>query len=248
VTLPLTRRDVRAARQALAAAATRLYLQGGLAALSMRALGGAAGVSRTTPYRYFASKDDIVDAVRAAGFDRLTAKCREAIGAAPDVFTRMRALGWAVVRFALAEPDIYRLMFARPVFTGAASRALRAAIARFRAASRPPLDEAIRRKLVRGDAARLRRATWAAHHGLIMLYLHGHLGSERRLAADFDTLNHIIGFGILTTRRQPHDDRPRRSPRGHVRRRHRAPARGGGGRRHAGGRRQPARARARGHG
>jgi hypothetical protein len=76
-------------------------------------------------------------------------------------------------------------------------------LARFRKISRPPLDEAVRRGLVRGDPATLRRATWAAFHGLILLYLHGHFESDRQLEADFEALNQMIGYGILSGRPEP---------------------------------------------
>jgi AcrR family transcriptional regulator len=200
VTLSLSSADIEAFRRRLTELATGLYLRGGEEGLTLRALAQEAGVSRTTPYSYFEDKDDILDSIRAAGFDRLTDRCAAALAAEPEVLARMRALGWAVVCFARAEPGIYQLMFSRPVFRGQLRPVLARAIERFRQVSRPPLDEAVRRGLVRGDPDTLRRVTWAAFHGLILLGLHGHLESERQLESDFLTLNEIIGFGILVDR------------------------------------------------
>jgi AcrR family transcriptional regulator len=198
MTLPLTPQAVQSFRVRLTDLATALYLRDGLEGLSLRALAAAAGVSRSTPYGYFGSKEDIVDSIRAAAFDRLTARCTAAFAGAAGPLARMKALGWAVVRFACDEPDVYRLMFSRPVFEGQVSAPLQEALARFRGVSRPPLVEAMGAGLVRPglEEQALRRATWAAFHGLISLHLQGHFESSV-LAADFELLNQIIAQGIL---------------------------------------------------
>jgi AcrR family transcriptional regulator len=202
VTLPLTPEALDAFRARLTDVATAIYLRDGLDGLSLRTLAAKAGVSRSTPYTYFGSKDHIVDSIRAAGFDRLTARCREAFVGGGEPLARMKLLGWTVVRFACDEPAIYRLMFSRPVFTGEVSEPLGQALARFREVSRPPLDEAVAAGLVRSTLApdALRRATWAAFHGLISLHLQGHFESTEQLHADFELLNQIIAHGILVER------------------------------------------------
>jgi AcrR family transcriptional regulator len=204
MTLPLTPEALDAFRAKLTDVATALYLREGLEGVSLRTLAAKAGVSRSTPYTYFGSKEHIVDSIRAAGFDRLTARCRDAFAGTATALERMKVLGWTVVRFAGDEPEIYRLMFSRPVFTGEVSEPLGAAIARFREVSRPPLDEAIGAGLVRGalDPEALRRTTWAAFHGLISLHLQGHFESSQ-LHADFELMNEIIAHGILVERADP---------------------------------------------
>jgi AcrR family transcriptional regulator len=192
----LTQQAIDSSRGRLTEIATKLFLTEGEAALSLRRLAAAAGMSRSTPYSYFTSKQDILDSIRAAGFDRLTLRCATAIAQAKGPLAQMRELGRAVVRFACDEPDVYRLMFGGPVFTDNISPVLSGAVTRFRTVSRPPLEEAIRQRLVLGDAHALRRMTWAAFHGLILLHLHGHLDSEQ-LEGDFETLNQMIGHGIL---------------------------------------------------
>ena len=58
-------------RSRLVTAALRLFATGGYEAVSLRSLGQALGCSAAAPYRYFAGKQDIFSAIRAAGFDRL---------------------------------------------------------------------------------------------------------------------------------------------------------------------------------
>jgi AcrR family transcriptional regulator len=195
----LTRAEIDSSRVRLTEIATALFVRSGADALSLRNLAAAAGMSRSTPYGYFRDKGEIVDSVRAAGFDRLTARCAAELASAADPLEGMYLLGKAVVAFACDEPEVYRLMFTGPVFTGDVSRVLAAAVKRFREVSRPPLDEAIRLGLVHGNPDALRRATWAAFHGLIALHLQGHL-DRRQLEADFELLNEIIGSGILTAK------------------------------------------------
>lgn len=194
--IPLTEADVDASRRHLTKVATKIFVREGVDALSLRNIGAAAGMSRSTPYSYFANKAEIVDSIRAAGFDRLTERCREALAGENDPLAAMRALSRAVVAFACAEHAVYMLMFEAPVFTGDLPPALATAVERFRAVSRPPLEAAIQRKLVKGDPDVLRRITWAAFHGLVSLHLRGHL-DRKRLEADVEEMNDVIGFGIL---------------------------------------------------
>src|SRR5262245_5045258 len=132
----LTQEALESTRARLVEIATDFFVRGGVEALSLRALATAAGISRSTPYGYFESKQAIVDAVRAAGFDRLTSRCRSVLAKSSDPLFQMRALGETVVRFARDEPDIYRLMFSGPAFTGGVPPVLADAVARFRTVSR----------------------------------------------------------------------------------------------------------------
>lgn len=192
----LTHAAVDALRLRLTHVATQLFVDGGVEALSLRNLAANAGMSRCTPYTYFRNKQEIVDGVRAAGLDRLTACCVDHLDAANGPMAQMRALSEAVVAFALREPAVYQLIFSGPVFSAHASPVLAAAVERFRAVSRPPLDQAVAWGLVRGDADTLRRVTWAAFHGLVMLHLQSHSTADQ-LGKDVDALNQVIGHGVL---------------------------------------------------
>ena len=192
-----TSESIEAFRRRLTEVATRIYVERGSEAVSLRNVAREAGISRGTPYGYFENKQAIIDSIRAAGFDRLTQRCERAFEHERDCMIKMRRLGLEVVQFACDEPAIYALMFSRPVFHGELDDDLAEAIERFRAVSRPPLEEAIGKGLVRGDPDVLRRVTWAAFHGLVSLYVHGHIESKSALLADFEQLNHIIGHGIL---------------------------------------------------
>ncbi|WFR71021.1 TetR/AcrR family transcriptional regulator [Prescottella defluvii] len=66
-------------RRALIAAASDLLAQGGPAHVTLRAVGAAADVSRTAPYRHFQDKDDLLSTVAAESLASLTAEMRRAV-------------------------------------------------------------------------------------------------------------------------------------------------------------------------
>lgn len=94
--------------------ATRdLLAEGGLDALSMRAVASKVGVSATAIYNYFQSKQDLVRRVVDLGFERFTAYLRAAIADKPvGSAERLHALGEAYIRFALENGEYFRIIFA----------------------------------------------------------------------------------------------------------------------------------------
>jgi len=99
-------------RSALLGAAAGLLEERGIGAVTLRAVGERAGVSRGAPYKHFADKEALLSVLAAGYFERLGL---EMWGAAEDSdgdpFSRLRAVGEVYVRFALESPHRYRLMF-----------------------------------------------------------------------------------------------------------------------------------------
>src|SRR5215470_16054016 len=108
----LSAAEVDAFRARLCAVAQHQFAASGRDGVSMRQLADALGCSPMTPYRYFRNKDAILAAVRTAAFDRfavaLETAARRTRG---DLQAQGRAVGEAYLRFALSEPEAYRLMF-----------------------------------------------------------------------------------------------------------------------------------------
>jgi AcrR family transcriptional regulator len=67
----LTTHDVKQFRQQLCDLALKAFAEHGMDGISLRGLAAAAGCSRTTPYRYFKNKTDILAAVRQSEFQRM---------------------------------------------------------------------------------------------------------------------------------------------------------------------------------
>ena len=70
-----------------------------------------AGVSPAAPYRHFADKAELLATVAEQGFGDLHADLAAAADAASDPRARVIELGRAYVRWAVAHPDHYRVMF-----------------------------------------------------------------------------------------------------------------------------------------
>jgi AcrR family transcriptional regulator len=98
---------------ALIAAARELLAEGGTEALSLRAVARRAGVSAMAPYRHFSDKEALLAAVAADGF-RAFAAALEAADRSVPADRALLEQGVAYVRFACAQPALFRLMFGPP--------------------------------------------------------------------------------------------------------------------------------------
>ena len=98
-------------RDALVQAALRDAELGGPEAISMKALAKELGVSQPAPYRHFADREALLQAVTAEAFRQFTAILREAIGK-PSKRSKLSRLAQAALEFGLKRNGMYRLMFA----------------------------------------------------------------------------------------------------------------------------------------
>lgn len=98
-------------KPALIAAALKEIARQGPDGFSLRGVARRAGVSAPAVYRHFQDKDDLLAAVAAEASQRLTAQVAEAHAAAPDhPLGKYRATGIAIVRFATANPEHFRVL------------------------------------------------------------------------------------------------------------------------------------------
>ncbi|MGX1675546.1 TetR/AcrR family transcriptional regulator [Streptomyces sp. NPDC055400] len=96
---------------ALRAAARR-----GLQKLSMSDIGDSANVSRGTLYRYFASKDDVIDALPDHLLLRWKQHLRQAVAQQPRPEERVRVVMEAITGYATASPELLRMIQLEPEF------------------------------------------------------------------------------------------------------------------------------------
>jgi len=102
-------------RKTLLDAAVALIGEAGPHAFTLREVARRAGVSHNAPYRHFAGKDELLFAVAAEGFDRLTAAMRATMAAGQSPLERLELCGCGYVDFALRWPHHLLVMFDRPV-------------------------------------------------------------------------------------------------------------------------------------
>lgn len=155
--------------------------------LSLRALARGIGVSATAVYRHFPDKAALLAALAVAGLDRLGADQRQAANlAAPHgALAAFAASGAAYVRFALAHPALFRLIWA-----AAPSGDLFTAPLGDSHPAMADLRSAIAAILPHEASAETRRAAalscWSLVHGLAMLAL------DRQIMLDDATIDRVV--------------------------------------------------------
>jgi AcrR family transcriptional regulator len=98
-------------RQALIEAGLTLLEAQAADALSLREVARAVGVSATAVYRHFPDKGALLDALAAAGLEKLAEAQRAAAKQAGGGQAGFAATGIAYVRFAAANPALFRMIF-----------------------------------------------------------------------------------------------------------------------------------------
>ncbi len=98
-------------KAALIAAGLKEIAQHGIEEFSLRGVARRAGVSAPAVYRHFADKDDLIAALAMQAWERLMAMTAEARAEAPPIpLEQFRATGVSIVRFAVANPEHFRVI------------------------------------------------------------------------------------------------------------------------------------------
>jgi AcrR family transcriptional regulator len=98
-------------RDALLEAGERMLEREGPAGLSLRKLGRELGVTPGAPYRHFEDKDALLAALAAVGYRRLFREMQRDIESITDGEEQLKRTGVGYLRFATAQPELFRLMF-----------------------------------------------------------------------------------------------------------------------------------------
>lgn len=106
-------------RDEILAAAERILVEtNDQAALSIRAIASAVGVTPPSIYLHFADRNDLVFAVCERHAEHLEQAMAEAAEGVAEPWERIRRRGYAYLRWGLANPEHYRiLMMSRPDHT-----------------------------------------------------------------------------------------------------------------------------------
>jgi len=170
-------------RRALLAETARTIRKEGVDGVTLRAVGKRLGVSRTALYRHFADKPALLAAVAREGFQAVTRELSQAWAAAGGGRNGSRAMGTAYIRFAMANPSHYRVMFG--AFKDLCERDAELA-AEAQASFQVLLDAVVMLQkdgLLRADPPQtLAQYIWAAVHGVAMLAIDGQLGPDPKAA------------------------------------------------------------------
>jgi AcrR family transcriptional regulator len=158
-------------RRTLVRIARDQIAESGAQAMSLASLARRAGVSQPAPYRHFADRNALLEAVTTEGFEEFAAALTAAAATGgPD--GALKAMALAYVAFGEANIELYRLMFASRLVpeagTGSAlETAAFEAFGRLLTALSPttPVDR------IQEEA----QLIWAQLHGLVMLKADAHI-------------------------------------------------------------------------
>jgi AcrR family transcriptional regulator len=169
VNMPVTLTDT---REALLRAAVEIADTDGVGAIGLREAARRAGVTHGAPYRHFENQQALVAAVAEQGFRLLMAEAQAAQAeAGADVLLRFHALRLAYLRFALAHPGQFRVMFGAEAATDPAVRSAEAAVF---ALAVNEIASAQRQGLIAaGDPQEMALLAWSTAHGLSVLMIDG---------------------------------------------------------------------------
>jgi AcrR family transcriptional regulator len=184
---------------ALVQAAVELAREGGPQAIVLREAARRVGVSATSAYRHFADHEELIAAVKAHAQRALTdAMTAEPVPVHDDAkkqaLARLHALGRGYLRFAQAEPGLYRAAFNTdaPVAGTSESFAL--------------LADALDGLVASGAIPAARRvgaetSVWATVHGLAELLIEGgplSRMSKAKRAAEIDQTLDFVARGLVS--------------------------------------------------
>ena len=148
----------------------------GVEGLTLREIGARLGVSRTALYRHFADKRALLAAVATEGFRTLRQRLVAAWEEGGHDRAAFESMGVAYVRFAVANPAHYRVMFGgfvdpkacQPDLAAEAAGAFQALVDALAALQRDAIMRA-------EDTVKMARFVWAVVHGVAMLGIDGQL-------------------------------------------------------------------------
>jgi AcrR family transcriptional regulator len=180
-------------RRVLLDTALAMVEAAGPGALSLRELARRAGVSHAAPYRHFASREALIVALAEEGFIGLGQEMTALAAGEADPLRRFRALGVAYVRYAVAHPGHFKVMFSSELHEGPEHPEL--------AAAGTPTLQALIDAIAAGQATGVVRAgdpkalalpAWSMVHGLSMLLVDRQLAELGADTSEVDALAHAV--------------------------------------------------------
>lgn len=167
--------------------------------LTTRRLAAEVGVSTSAVYTHFGSMEELRRAIRRVGFERL-AGYLTSYDETDDPVADLAKGAWSYCRNAIANPDMYRVMFMEPVPMN--DRDAEIGLYTFQM-----LVNVVQRcidagRFHEGDAFQMAIPLWSAAHGAVSLYLAGLIDE-----AEVERITEVSGGGLLIA----YGDEPKRA-------------------------------------
>lgn len=184
--------------RALVDAAVALVGERGLEGLTLIDAARRVGVSHAAVYRHFDDKRALLVAIAERGFEGLARAMKRALASAPAApRARFLHVGRAVVRFAVDDAVLYRVMFSGVKPSARSELAAAPAGSAFGLLLALVRDLQAARFLRAGDPLGHALAIWSTTHGLATLAAAGELpSSPKALAATADEVHGALLDGL----------------------------------------------------
>ncbi|WJG10664.1 TetR/AcrR family transcriptional regulator [Aliiglaciecola sp. LCG003] len=177
----LTPEEIRCFRNRMCDHALASFGKHGVEGISLRGLAADLSCSRTTPYRYFKNKADILAALRQREFGCIADTLEAALIQEPEPSEQLEVLCRAYLDFAIQHPDSYRVMYTVSQPDSGQYPELEAEILRSGEPMRQVVNALVKAGNIAGDPVNICYVLWAGLHGLISLHLAHLLGNKREI-------------------------------------------------------------------
>jgi len=184
-------------RATLLVAAEEMLREKGVAALSLRELARATGVSHAAPSRHFKDKQALLDALALVGLERMAGILEGA--SAPDgasLHERFTTLARAYLDFAVHNAELLELVFARKHDPDVSDQLSAAGERMVLTIVRPITDAQAAGELVEGDPWSIGLALGASLHGIAAFTANGTLSPEAAIASVDEVVKHLL-YGLI---------------------------------------------------
>ncbi|GAA5092589.1 TetR/AcrR family transcriptional regulator [Nocardia iowensis] len=165
--------------------------ESGVDGLSLRQLARDAGVSHAAPSRHFRDKQALLDALALSGFERL-AEVYQGAAVAGTFAERLHAIARAYLTFAIENPELLAVMFARKHSPDPGAE-MAAAVAKAFAVPMAAIAEGqARGEVAAGDPMRIGMPAVAALQGLATFVGSGFVAAENLDELLADTIGQLM--------------------------------------------------------
>lgn len=164
-------------RSALVEEGLKRLESGPAEALSLREVARNVGVSATAVYRHFPDKAALLRALTEVGGERIAEEFKAAMAREKPGKDAFNAMGRAYVRFALANPALFRLMMSPAVRRGATGEPESQGMQMLVGA----LNDLSGGKMSSEEQYIRRLQSWSVVHGLAMLMLDGLIPADDKI-------------------------------------------------------------------
>ena len=176
-------------RTAVLAAAHKLIELEGIQAITLRRIAKEVGVSQNAPYSHFKDKAALLDALAVEGFQGLIQSMQSVSNTSKTPPELLQAIGNTYVEYALANPELFQLMFNAQASTKpTAEQATSDLLQQVSSQSFQILKNAVEQVQVKngtkqgntdGDSTMIATiSAWAIVHGLSLLLLENKLATN----------------------------------------------------------------------